>query len=111
MSDTSISNFHLYKLLKADPKFAIYDVRKKPAFDQDPATLPAAQWQIHSDVKHWAANLPRNHRIVVYCVHGHEVSQNTAKALCDMGFDACYLRDGIVGWKQAGLPVEGAIKK
>ncbi len=108
MSDTSISNLQLHKLLKTESKLAIYDIRKKPVFDQDPATLPTAQWQIHSDVKHWAANLPRTHRMVVYCVHGHEVSQNAAKALRDIGFDACYLVGGIDGWKQAGLPVEGS---
>jgi hypothetical protein len=39
----------------------------------------------------------------VYCVHGHEVSQNVAKALREQGLDAYFLEGGLEeGWKSNG---------
>jgi hypothetical protein len=39
----------------------------------------------------------------VYCVHGHEVSRNAAKALTSAGLKAAFLDGGIEeGWKGAG---------
>jgi hypothetical protein len=35
----------------------------------------------------------------VYCVHGHEVSQNTAKALLAQGISASFLDGGIEHWR------------
>jgi hypothetical protein len=47
----------------------------------------------------WSRTLPRARNVVVYCVHGHEVSQNAAKALRDAGFNAHFLDGGIEeGW-------------
>ena len=43
--------------------------------------------------------------VVVYCVHGHEVSQNAAKNLNDLGFKATYLEGGIAQWVESGLTV------
>ncbi len=111
MCNTSISNTQLNVALSSKDKPIIFDVRKKPAFDQDPDTLPSAQWQIHDDVQSWSHDLPYKTLIVVYCAHGHEISQNAARVLRDMGFDACYLEGGIDWWKQAGLPVVKGAKK
>ncbi len=38
-----------------------------------------AQWQSHDAVEQWPKELPSESEIVIYCVHGHEVSQNAAK--------------------------------
>src|SRR5205814_10684183 len=44
---------------------------------------------------------------VVYCVHGHEVSQNAARALAQSGIPARYLEGGIEeGWKAKGAPLD-----
>lgn len=106
-----ISPANLNTALQSTNPPAIFDVRKKPAFDEDPRTLPTANWQIHDEAEKWTSGLSHNHLIVVYCVHGHEVSQNAARALRDMGFDACYLQGGFEGWQEAELPVEKAGKK
>lgn len=51
----------------------------------------------------WAKTLPRAASIVTYCVHGHEVSQNAAKALREIGISARFLEGGLEeGWKAAG---------
>jgi len=105
MSNTSISATDLNNALQSTHPPVVIDVRRKPAFDKDPATLPGATWHNHEEVHIWAEKINRGPRIVVYCVHGHEVSRNACQALCDMGFDACFLEGGIDGWKQAGLPI------
>ncbi len=105
MSNLSISTTELSQLLQSANSPVIVDVRKKPAFDQDPDTLPGATWHNHEEVAIWAGNLPNAPRIVVYCVHGHEVSQNACKNLHELGFEAAFLEGGIDAWKQAGLPL------
>jgi len=40
--------------------------------------------------------------VVVYCVHGHEVSQNAAKALAAEGRQALFLEGGFADWQDAG---------
>jgi hypothetical protein len=52
----------------------------------------------------WLANLPKNRDVVLYCVHGHEISRNATKALQSAGFKASYLAGGIAGWKGRNLP-------
>jgi rhodanese-related sulfurtransferase len=86
----------------------VIDVRRRPAFlgardmiagaiRRDPAELPS-----------WASWLPPAREVVVYCVHGHEVSQNAAKALEERGIAARYLEGGIEeGWKAHGGEVFG----
>jgi hypothetical protein len=53
----------------------------------------------------WAKSLPAASAVVVYCVHGHEVSQGAAAALQETGIAARYLEGGLAGWKEA----EGAL--
>jgi hypothetical protein len=50
-------------------------------------------------VETWAATLPSASTVVVYCVHGHQVSQGVAEALRSHGLDAYYLDGGLEeGW-------------
>jgi len=105
MSNSSISTTQLNQLLQSANSPVIVDVRKKPAFDKNPDTLPGATWHNHEKVAVWSKDLQLAPRIVVYCVHGHEVSQNVCGTLRDLGFDACFLEGGINAWKQASLPL------
>jgi rhodanese-related sulfurtransferase len=43
--------------------------------------------------------------VVLYCRGGNRSSMATA-ALAEAGYDAAKLQEGIVGWSEAGLPVE-----
>ena len=49
-------------------------------------------------VEAWARSLPAASSVVVYCVHGHEVSQQAAAVLAATGVDARYLDGGLEGW-------------
>jgi rhodanese-related sulfurtransferase len=98
---SSITVADLGKAIKSENTPTIYDVRKKPAFDSDPKMIADATWQVHDEVDSWASEIPQGKQVVVYCVHGHAVSQNAAKTLRDKGLDAVYLEGGIAEWNQA----------
>ncbi len=82
----------------------VLDVRRQPAYEGDPETLPAALRVPPGEVEAFAASLPPGATVVAYCVHGHEVSQGAAKALAARGFAATYLEGGIEHWREAALP-------
>lgn len=92
----------LYDRLAGSPAPCLVDVRREPAFAGDDRMLPGAIRRPPPD--EIARDLPRGRSLVVYCVHGHEASQETAAALAAAGWDAVYLEGGIEAWKAAGLP-------
>lgn len=52
-----------------------------------------------------AGELDRDRPVVLYCRGGNR-STMAAQALTDAGYDAAKLSEGIVGWADAGLPLE-----
>jgi rhodanese-related sulfurtransferase len=82
----------------------IFDARKAPAFDAACRVIPGALRLSADDVSAAVPRLARERGLVVYCAHGHEVSQGVARALRDGGIDARYLEGGIAAWEEAGLP-------
>jgi rhodanese-related sulfurtransferase len=81
----------------------VIDVRKTPAFHAASEMIAGALRRDPANIASWAKELPAASSVVVYCVHGHEVSQGAAAALRSAGISARYLIDGIEeGWKQAG---------
>jgi rhodanese-related sulfurtransferase len=81
----------------------LIDVRRSPAFRAAPDMAAGALRRDPGAVPEWAKTLPRAASVVTYCVHGHEVSQNAAKALREAGINARYLEGGLEeGWRAAG---------
>jgi len=96
----------LLKALIADrARMALLDVRRRPAVDAEPRLIPGAVWRDPEQVDRWVAELNPKWSVVVYCVHGHEVSHGVADRLRGLGFDAVLLEGGIEAWKAAGGPV------
>lgn len=85
----------------AQPPIVI-DVRREPAFLAAPDMLSGALRRDPASVDTWARELPSAASVVVYCVHGHEVSQNAAKALTERGFQARFVEGGLEAWRSAG---------
>jgi superoxide dismutase, Fe-Mn family len=83
----------------------LLDVRRAGVFDQADAVIPGARWCDPGQVSSWAAQLPRDRDVVVYCVYGHEVGRATAMRLRAASVKARYLAGGIDGWKAAGRPL------
>lgn len=88
------------------PPPVVVDVRRAAAFERDPVRIPGSIRRLPEAVATWVQDIEPWRPVVVYCVHGHEVSQNAASALHAAGLDARFLIDGLEGWKAARLAVE-----
>lgn len=83
----------------------LIDARRAAVFEQALTMIPGARWRDPAAVDTWCAEWPPGCELVVYCVHGHQVSQGTATRLRAAGLNARYLRGGIEGWQAAGRPL------
>jgi Fe-Mn family superoxide dismutase len=83
----------------------LLDVRRAGVFEQARTMIPGARWCDPGAVAAWAAELPADREVLVYCVYGHEVGRATAMRLRAAGLNARYLRGGIDGWQAAGRPL------
>ncbi len=90
----------------------LIDVRRSAAFAQSRQMLPGAIWRDPEMIADWSQDLDAGQEVVVYCVHGHEVSRNAARYLGAQGRKvgaqgrkARFLRGGFELWKNAGLPL------
>ena len=97
----SITADRLIQLLGTAECPVIVDVRREQAFDKSDRMITNAEWRDHERAAEWAADLPDG-AVVLYCVHGHEVSQGAAGALRSAGVDAVFLEGGIEGFIEAG---------
>ena len=100
--ERTLAPTELMTLLAGTDRPLLLDVRRRPAFEADPSTLPEAGWRDPQAVEIWAAELPRDRPVIVYCVHGHEVSNRVVDRLRELGFDAALIEGGIEAWKAAG---------
>ena len=90
----------------AEPPIVI-DARRNATFMSSSEMISGALRRDPERVGAWAKSLPAAGSVVVYCVHGHEVSQNTAVALAQAGIRASYLEGGLEeGWKAAHGPLD-----
>jgi rhodanese-related sulfurtransferase len=106
--DASISATDLSRSLRSSNPPLVIDVRREPRFRESPYFLKGALRRDPDTLAQWKHSLPKAASVVVYCVHGHEVSQNAAEAL-----GARYLEGGIEAWREAGFdflvkPVDAA---
>lgn len=81
------------------------DVRKEAARLGSGLTIPFSQRRLPSDVEVWWTDF-LGQSVVVFCVHGHEVSQGVCIALESHGVEARFLKGGFEAWRQAGLVVQ-----
>ena len=77
----SISPQELYQMIGTDSAPLVIDVRRGPAFAADDRMVVGAISRNPDEVKDWRERVPAGRRVIVYCVHGHEVSQQVALAL------------------------------
>jgi superoxide dismutase, Fe-Mn family len=83
----------------------VFDVRRAGVFEKARTMIPGARWCDPADVPTWAADLPADRELLVYCVYGHEVGRVTALRLQAAGLKARYLVGGIDAWQAAGRPL------
>jgi rhodanese-related sulfurtransferase len=81
----------------------IVDVRREAVFKQDNSLIASAIWREHIRARDWArdyASAPP----VVYCAHGHNVSELAAALLRQEGVPARILAGGLAAYIAAGGP-------
>lgn len=107
MSALSITPAELRARLAGARPPLVIDVRRKPAFRASREMIAGALRRDPEQLSTWVRSLPAPTDVVVYCVHGHEVSQGAARALASAGIEARYLSGGLEeGWKAAGAPLD-----
>ena len=99
---TNVSPKWLIEMSDASTKPRLVDVRKRPAFESSGRMISGAVWRDHETVEKWGKALASEKQLIVYCVHGHEVSQNAVAVLVSMGIEARYLQGGFEAWLEAG---------
>ena len=89
----------------------LLDVRRAEKRSAEGDQIDGTAWLDPARWLDWKDAVARDRPVVLYCAHGHEISQGLTAALRAMGLDARHLADGIEGWRQAGQatqPTDGA---
>ena len=72
----------------------VVDVRRKEVYDASNEIIAGAIWKDPAQVDQWIAEMPREQSIIVYCVHGHQISNGVLDRLHAGGFAHARLIDG-----------------
>jgi thiosulfate sulfurtransferase len=104
-SEFSITASELAAQLLSNTATLVIDVRKDPAYLASEYTLPNAVRRDPMKITEWVAEIPTTRSVLVYCVHGHEVSQGIMSILQQHDIRAAYLQGGIENWRSAGFPL------
>ena len=84
----------------------LIDVRRTAGYAQAPDRLAGATWRDLALLADWSRELDASKPVLVYCVHGHEVSQSVALALRARDLDARFVSGGIEACRAAGAAFE-----
>jgi rhodanese-related sulfurtransferase len=104
MSDFFISVDELRSVICTADSPLIYDVCRSEKYCTFDRIVPTSKWREHTRVHTWAAEVPYGSKVVLNCVHGHNVSQLATSVLREKGIDARALQGGLEGWKASGAP-------
>ncbi len=83
----------------------IYDMRRHEAYAGSSHILPTARWRDHTRAEEWSQELRQRAEVVLYCAHGHNVSQLATAVLRAKGINARALQGGFEAWRNAGSPL------
>ncbi|MBM3367986.1 MAG: thiosulfate sulfurtransferase GlpE [Betaproteobacteria bacterium] len=104
--DASIDPRQLSSQLGSPTPPLVIDVRRETVYATAPDRIAGALRRDPEAVAAWGPALPQDQPVVVYCVHGHQVSQNAAAALRAQGLQARFLDGGLEAWRAAGGAIE-----
>ena len=100
-----ISSEQLIPLIGTAACPVVVDVRRDQAFRSSPTRIAGGIWRGHLASADWSRELPPGRPVVVYCVHGHNVSALAASLLAAEGIDVSVLEGGIEAFEAAGGPL------
>lgn len=99
----SISPRDLIALQGTDRWPVVVNVVRRTKFDAEPRAIAGSVWRDHMATETWGPQLGDGTRpLVVYCAHGHNVSQLAAARLRAIGIPAYHVEGGVDGFEAAG---------
>jgi rhodanese-related sulfurtransferase len=104
-SSNAISSSELSRRVGTSRCPLIFDVRREEVYLEAGDLIPTAKWRDHRLADVWAREIPAGCEVVVYCVHGHQVSESAAAVLRSYGLPARYLDGGIEAYRELGAPL------
>ena len=105
MSDShlKISAAELVALIGGNACPPLVDVRREPIFRQSETLIPTSVWRDHLRAREWARDYAGAVPIV-FCAHGHNLSELAAALLRQEGIEARILEGGMDAYLAAGGP-------
>lgn len=100
-----ISPLELIETIGSGSQPLVVDVRREPVFRSAPARIPGSIWRDHMKAAEWFSALGADRAVVVYCIHGHNVSALAAALLEQAGAAVSVLDGGIEAYAAAGGPL------
>jgi rhodanese-related sulfurtransferase len=110
VSKTTISPENLIESVGTAAFPTVIDVRRAEVFEKAADIIPTAQWRDHRQAAAWGTEIAgepggSQDPVIVYCVHGHQVSLSAVTLLRTDGIDARALEGGIEAYRAAGGPL------
>ena len=90
---------------KGGEDVVLIDVRRKDDYSADPQMILNADWKDPNLVSQWSDELPKDKKVIVYCVRGGSVSNAVLDHLLARDIKACYIEGGMTAWKERGGPL------
>ncbi|MCO5162899.1 MAG: chromate resistance protein [Mesorhizobium sp.] len=101
----TISPAALARLIGSPDCPVVVDVRREQVFQQAGSRIPTALWRPHTEPATWLGAFGPGRSFVVYCVHGHNVSEIAAARMRAFGADVAILEGGIEAYAALGEPM------
>lgn len=103
---TFVSIEDLANELQGANPVVLLDVRREQARVASGLEIPGAVWRNPAHWLDWKDECAKAARVLVYCAHGHEISQGLAATLRALGSNASSLSGGFAAWQLAGQAVQ-----
>ena len=110
LNPSALSLDAFLSLQRSGTEFELLDVRRAVARRKQGGDIVGGRWLAPEEVMTWKDAIAPGPLRVVYCAHGHEISQGVAAILCAMGHNAVTLEGGYSAWTAAQLPVQSLVK-
>ena len=108
--ERTISPTELQSLLAAGKPITLLDVRRAEARAKEPVAIPGAIWRDPAALDDWISDLNAGRQIVLYCVHGEEISNAVVDALRAKSLRARFVTGGLDAWQAIGGTIESCDK-
>ena len=95
----AVSPAELKELLDQGADIKVLDVRRREHRVDVEHPVPGAEWQDPERIAEWSKELGDHGEVIVYCVHGHNVSQGARDFLREQGLRSRIVEGGIEAWE------------